>query len=80
MRAFLFLLHSVVTTTTKMTGDAILSALWRLNVYDVNMTRLLFDATELGKFLLFNHAKLPEIEYKSFVYFSALCNNTILQM
>jgi len=27
MRAFLFLLHSVVTTTTKMTGDAILSAL-----------------------------------------------------
>ena len=27
-------------------------------------------------FLVFNHAKVPEIEYKSPVYYNGLCNNT----
>ena len=46
MRALLFLLHAVVTML-KMAGDAIVSTLWRLNVYGEIIARLLFDATEL---------------------------------
>jgi len=49
MRALLFLLHAVVTTV-KTAGDAIVSALWRLNVYGAIMARLLFDAAELENF------------------------------
>ena len=62
MRALLFLLHAAVTKL-KMAGDVILSSLWRLNVCGTITTRLLLDATELES-LLFNHAKLTEIEYK----------------
>ena len=43
MREFLFLLNAAVTTL-KMTGDAIVSALWRLNVYTTIKTECLFDA------------------------------------
>jgi len=39
MRALLILLHSAVTTL-KVAGDAIVSALWRLNVYGAIMPRL----------------------------------------
>jgi len=49
MRALLSLLH-VVVTTLKMAGDAIVSALWRLNVHGAIVARLLFDATELESF------------------------------
>jgi len=49
MRALLFLLRAVATTQ-KMAGDAVVSVLWRLIVYGANMTRLLFDATDLESF------------------------------
>jgi len=70
MRALLFLLHAAVTML-KMAGDAIASALWRLNVYGAIMARRYFDAAEL-KFVVFNHAKLPEVEYKSLLSSSDL--------
>jgi len=41
MRKLIFLLHAAVTTL-KMAGDAIVSALWRLNVYGAIMHSLLF--------------------------------------
>jgi len=45
----LFLLHAAVTTL-KMVGDAVVSVLWHLNVYDANMARLLFDCVEHERF------------------------------
>jgi len=66
MCALLFLLHAAVTTQ-KMASDATVSALWRLNVYGAMLQN--------SKVSGFHHAKLLEIEYKSFDYFSALCNN-----
>jgi len=77
MRALLFLLHDAVSTLN-MAGDAILSALWRLTFYDAVITRSLFDVVR--KFLVFNHAKLQENEYKSLVNSSALYNNIFVQI
>jgi len=49
MRALLFLLLAAIKAL-KIAGDAIISALWRLNIYGAVMARLLFDATELESF------------------------------
>jgi len=49
MCELLFLLHDVVTTL-KTAGEAIISALWRLDVHGAYMARLFFDATELENF------------------------------
>jgi len=53
-----------------MAGDAIVTQLWRRRCL------MLQDA----KFLVFNHAKLPEIEYISPVYSNALCNNIFVRI
>ena len=45
MSALPFLLHAAVDRL-KMSGNAIVSALWRLNVYGAVMASLLFDGTE----------------------------------
>jgi len=51
MRPLLFLLHAAVTTL-KMTGDVIVSALWRLNAYGKIVVWCYSDRTQ--KFLVFN--------------------------
>ena len=58
-----------VATPLKMASDAIVTVkcLWR------RCCSVLQNKT----FLAFNHAKLPEIEYKSPVYSSTVCNNII---
>jgi len=62
-------------TTLKMAGDAIVTfkCLWR-NYGDVVW------CYRTRKFLVFNHAKLPEIEYESPVYSNALCNNIFVRI
>jgi len=75
MGTLLLLLHTAVSTL-QMALDAVVSTLLRLIVYGAIMARLLFDATEVErKFLVFKHAKLPEVECKSPVYSNALYNN-----
>jgi len=46
------------------------------------MAKLLYGATKYRtrKFLVSNHAKLPEIEYKSLVDSNALCKNIFLRI
>ena len=80
MRKLIFLLHAAVTTL-KMAGDAIVSALWRLNVYGAIMHSLLFFSfIELECFWWSNHAKLFEIVYKKPAYSSALSNNIYVRI
>jgi len=39
--------------------------LWRLNLYGVNMARLLFDATELERFLCSTTQSYPKLSTKA---------------
>jgi len=76
----LFLLHAAVTTM-KMTVDVIVSALWRLNVYDTVMARLLVDVTEVKSFCCSTMQNYLKLSTKvPCIYFSALCNNIFLQI
>ena len=54
MCALLFLLHAADAR------DAIVSMFWRLNIYGAIMASLFFDARS-RKFLVFNHARFPEM-------------------
>jgi len=64
MHALQFLFHAVVTTL-KMAGDAIVSALWRLNVYGAVVSRVLLDGTELESLWFLSNRVLRGLNFLS---------------
>ena len=79
MRPLVILLHAALTTLT-IVGEfdceriVTFKCLWR------NFGDIVVWCCKTWMFLVFNHAKLPEIEYESPVYSSALCNNIFIRI
>jgi len=61
MGALLFLLHTAVTTLTTARDAIVASVFWRLNICGAFEIVVWFHRTR--KYLVINHAKLPEIVY-----------------
>jgi len=67
MRALLFLLHAAVGTL-KMAGDAIVSILWRSNVYGEIVMRM-FDVAELQRFCCVTMQSYQKLNTKALLIF-----------
>jgi len=61
-----------------MAGDAVVSALLCLNVYDAIMARLLFDATEFKSFWCSTMQSYQTLSTKAYLFY-AFCDNTFVR-